>query len=694
MFKLILLAAFFAVCLAEMPPMPGLFTANGVDGGLFGRGYDPITQTPRLPIVDFTYDGLMDDNKWTDPESGMTFHKPDQCDIQNLPMEKIHKESTMYQHYHDYQTSSWHKHHFGFDVGVASFSESEVAKFMKEVTKGSQHVVVMSDRQLTTFHMTLWSPDILQYMMEPGQNQAGTFFAQQRTLLPKSRSTESEKRAYREFLETFGTHYVDGAKFGGNMRYMCVVNKSFVTKHGSSYTDKQVGFSFTYYDITLGFSAGSTKIKDNITEEFKQNSQMVLIANGGDPAFVDTDHYSKWLGSVHYNPAPIEPTYRTIADLVEDPTIAANIKAATKEYLNQKPQYTPSVCATPPGHMVSTKPASNGAELMESLYSGSRVIQDAAFANDYCDPNLVIPGADSGGQLGKSFDYKSGKTMFSVVPQSCNEGKKWYDEEHNKWWSIPDGVTFIDTPSACFEEQQHSIRNMSSLTNTIAHNYGVSVGVTVKAVTVGVGFSIQKGKTTSELKKFALNRDEVDRTFRTYRLQSGGSTPTLNPQFKRAVDMMLTKTYDAKKYGQFIKYFGTHYIAQSDFGGHCKFTSTYQSSMHQRHTDKFMSEQVSLSLSIAMTHIGIGVDLGLGITKHKGKVDADFAKNSHTDYKCDGGNLDDLKAGNYDAWSKSIHLNPAAIPNSLKLKPLTDLVFDEDKKNNLRRAIDEYLSHP
>lgn len=118
-----------------------------------------------------------------------------------------------------------------------------------------------------------------------------------------------------------------------------------------------------------------------------------------------------------------------------------------------------------------------------------------------------------------------------------------------------------------------------------------------------------------------------------------------------------------------------------------------------------------------MEEIGINLDLGFGFTHMQGKVDEEFTKSSTSTYQCVGGDLQNLKDGNYSCvmpllasftgvpltsfsfcfpsaseWVDSMIRNPSLIPGSYQLRPISSLVFDPVKRALLTSSIEAYLA--
>jgi hypothetical protein len=116
-------------------PIPGLVSASGELGSLFGRGYDPVESVSKGAISEWHYDGwacrgasskcsadaksIEMSNTWYDPSSGLTFRKPDEIQLFNTPSShtdggyKLFLNSTTY--------NKWHFSSHSTSIGLGFF---------------------------------------------------------------------------------------------------------------------------------------------------------------------------------------------------------------------------------------------------------------------------------------------------------------------------------------------------------------------------------------------------------------------------------------------------------------------------------------------------------------------------------------------------------------------------------------------
>lgn len=245
MFALACALLLFTQAIADgewLAPIPGMFTAAGVGGSLFGRGYDPILGEVKAPVLDFHYNGYEgDSNVWRNPETGVSYKRPDEVIVFDNSASSTTTDVTVCRTFEQYAEFEERTHSSGFSIIVISYGEGDVTGYMREIFASNESIVMLTNRISTTHQLQMrWGPDIIKYLMQDGRKQSQTAIAQAQKLLPASRKTKAERNAYQAFINRFGTHYVDGAFFGGNLQGILVVKRSLVQKHSEEWAGRMV----------------------------------------------------------------------------------------------------------------------------------------------------------------------------------------------------------------------------------------------------------------------------------------------------------------------------------------------------------------------------------------------------------------------------------------------------------------------
>merc|ERR550514_1355440 len=80
---------------------------------------------------------------------------------------------------------------------------------------------------------------------------------------------------------------------------------------------EQTSIGFSLLSVAFGFNHGKNVSTEDVTREFRQNTQVVLLSYGGNPLLLQEGDYRKWAQSVPANPAPVNSTYVKITDLFD-----------------------------------------------------------------------------------------------------------------------------------------------------------------------------------------------------------------------------------------------------------------------------------------------------------------------------------------------------------------------------------------
>ena len=745
-----------------LAPIPGLLSAAGDLGSLFGRGYDPVESTPRASIAEWHYDGWACQptdgkkssscdaearatvNTWVDPSSGMEFGKPDEIQIFNTPASETEGGFKMFLDAKSYTKWHWSEHSTSIGLGFFDYSHFKADAHLTQLLDTKSATIAVKNRREIAYQMTMWNSDLLLCAMKNGNekhgekscsgNQIGSSFAQQRAALPATCAPKTtEAQEYASFRETFGTHYVESAIYGGTVQFVIVINSTLYEKMSLSAIAEETAIGFDLIFAQFAMFHGKVSVKQDVSTEFRQHTQVVLLSTGGNSLYLEEQSFPKWSASVPTNPAPVEVTFRNVTDLFA-PDQEQQQQCMTREvksYLqrNHTPKYR---CGDATGTKVTQgipKPIGlRERHVLGALPTLEKVLAAAARATEVmatevtevmtelalsgngaaCDPSKVISGASQNDLVGKTFDIKSGEPRLRAAQMTCSNNKLWYSPFTKQMVQIPDQVDFVDTSSSCSREDMDIISDSKSAWSVAAKAWGFYVGLDLPiGLKVGVGFEKFVMNTKTLLQNFTKSSSSLRRDMGMYRLSFGASAdapPVLNVELQMALDHLPSinggdtqGTVEQRKlYDTFIQAFGTHYVAAADFGAHCEFTTTLSKSYIATKTTSYVQEQIGISIGLSMEGIGIALDLGYEEIKSAMKQDADFKKHAMSAASCSGGNLVllDQDPPQYDKWVESVYSAPSWINGSAVLKPLSELIVGNgaaNKRDCLRGAVSHYL---
>ena len=474
------------------------------------------------------------------------------------------------------------------------------------------------------------------------------------------------------------------------------------------------------------------QIKD-VTQEFRENTQVVLVAYGGNTLLLEEGNYDKWAASVPANPAPINATFRSISDLfVKGSSSEACMESESKSYLASKPAQRYR-CGNAAGVQIPTglprpgaKPRITHRSLPTLDEIGAGRIAPAASApapaalsarshphssaGIPCDPDSTIPGGSSNDLIGKTFDVKTGSPRLLATPFTCTQGKTWWSPTMNKLLQVPDQLDFVDVSAACDEESMSTITNSTSAWKSIAEAWGFYFGLDLPlsdvTIKIGIGFEKQMREMAAKMANYTKSMSSLKRSMSMYRLGFGaaGSAPlALGSELQLALSNLpvISGGYSQgtaaqrKSYDTFVAAFGTHYVAAADYGAHCEFSTALNQSYVSQQSSKFVEEQISISIGIQEAGIGLTLDLGYGTIQQAMKQDEDFKKHAESSKTCSGGDttLLDQNPPQYDKWVESVYAAPASLNGTTVLRPLAELLVGDNDAASKRSCLQEAIKH-
>lgn len=323
-----------------------------------------------------------------------------------------------------------------------------------------------------------------------------------------------------------------------------------------------------------------------------------------------------------------------------------------------------------------------------------------AVTSDPVTGGLILPV--SGPELGVGFGYDpvTGSLRAPIVSSSATlANSTWFDPSSNITWRIPDGWTFASTPFSCAEEVTRAYSNASFVASFNAKISMVGIGFGFDGLSIGAFFSSEREQASAELNSFQDGYFGVDRSISMYRLSAGHAMAAgtmLRGGFMEAVLALPVDTSDpsfGNAYDQFLSTYGTHYVHQASLGGSCSLGISYDQSALISYSEAYKKHQFGIMIGYMFDGIGINFDLSLTKSQFSQNVDQAFLDASTYHLDCVGGDPNKLASLDYLGWLLSIGFNPNIVPQSIRLRPLYDLVgFDAVRRSLLQQQSQAYFN--
>jgi len=268
------------------------------------------------------------DNIYISPYDGSTYSFPDQCWFTERAKGSVVEDINTYSKWETFYEMKANSFGFnvglgygGFTVGVAfQQAKGKITGYMKNNTR----TLSLDNRIVSLYQLDLFPIN---------QSSVSTLLKNSFASLP--RDYQSNKAAYLNFIQSWGTHYITASQFGAKVNTTVVFESSLYNKFGSKWVSQQVGLSIGYQQFRVGINTGTFNNKSKVDETFKQNSFSFLEYAGGIVDVFESSGYKAWLATIPQNPILImeKTTLEPINKLATDATIRENLRIACAEYI-------------------------------------------------------------------------------------------------------------------------------------------------------------------------------------------------------------------------------------------------------------------------------------------------------------------------------------------------------------------------
>lgn len=106
----------------------------------------------------------------------------------------------------------------------------------------------------------------------------------------------------RDFINTYGTHYIVSAQFGGKVNFTVAYDKSITSKYGEAWTADQISATLKWQKLSVGFKMNNNQSTAKIDGEFKSHSWNNTETDGGMPVVFALQGYEAWVDTIIKNP--------------------------------------------------------------------------------------------------------------------------------------------------------------------------------------------------------------------------------------------------------------------------------------------------------------------------------------------------------------------------------------------------------
>ncbi|KAL4511130.1 hypothetical protein ABPG73_008208 [Tetrahymena malaccensis] len=638
LFKKTFICLSILLILANAETLPGLdYIKSGYDGTKLLN--DQLGQS-KYPIFDLSPQNGENDFS----VNGQTYKVPIMVQATQVSLRKESQCEGIYYSFSDFQKKYSESISFSAGLGIENFSISvginhELDKFHEEISQNNKAVSV-SQSYWAMYSLTT-APAFLM-PLNPMFKQS----LEALNRMAKQPTTDTQQTIYNQVINSFGTHYVSSAIMGGSAKIYTTLDQNYLKTVDIEQTKTQIGINFSYNVFQFKFGFNSTDLAQKLDENFKKNSDDVIIFSPEVDHIQDPKAWATWESTVPQKPQPVNTTVSYISDLAyEYPEVQAHLRKTIDFYL--KNGRLPTI-----GEVLNFQVA----------------LQEAT---------QFIPGADI---VGCGFD------ATSLSDKRCI-----FDlEGENYQWSNPNDPSIeFNVPEMLFvmNKPESITLNGTTIFSTFNDFVKETFWETREDSHGFLGFGGKHKKTQyhefyekiyQNYQKLALNLRQI--TWYTLKVPTFPKPP-LNKIFEQSIKMLPAEFNEqtSQIFNQFIEAFGTHVVIEGDFGGLVYAEDWFESCLLNMHDEIWIREEISRRYD----PFGCFRKDSTKQTDVK-QISVEFKQNSEFHALLLGG-TDSIPLSDWDKWVPSVKYNPKAL--NRKLVPLTNFVPNGPQKDALSAAI-------
>merc|ERR1711974_549006 len=287
------------------------------------------------------------------------------------------------------------------------------------------------------------------------------------------------------------------------------------------------------------------------------------------------------------------------------------------------------------------------------VYEAMKLLAFALFALVAFAQQPMIWELTGGNPHGIGSTYNIVTESVALLPAiawtyELNQTLTWQGQQY----LIPDQLYGYEDMNGSNDTEIIIIDSYQAFYSTYIDSWGINAGITVDGVSLSVAFSHTKGVIKDWIKAGAFNFGSNTNLYNAFYLEAWPGQLPLNPHFTASVNA-LPDTYDEAAYGQFIEFWGTHYLNRAMYGAKFNFTTIINS---------WFSNTT--------------------------KINQLFQNQSSTIHTVVGGDKGVFDSQGFDAWWLSCQANWDVLMETANPVPLYELIYDSPTKaDNLKKAI-------
>merc|ERR1711974_501417 len=275
------------------------------------------------------------------------------------------------------------------------------------------------------------------------------------------------------------------------------------------------------------------------------------------------------------------------------------------------------------------------------VYEAMKLLAFALFALVAFAQQPMIWELTGGNPHGIGSTYNIVTESVALLPAiawtyELNQTLTWQGQQY----LIPDQLYGYEDMNGSNDTEIIIIDSYQAFYSTYIDSWGINAGITVDGVSLSVAFSHTKGVIKDWIKAGAFNFGSNTNLYNAFYLEAWPGQLPLNPHFTASVNA-LPDTYDEAAYGQFIEFWGTHYLNRAMYGAKFNFTTIFNA---------WFSNTT--------------------------KINQLFQNQSSTIHTVVGGDKGVFDSQGFDAWWLSCQANWDVLMETANPVPLYELIYD------------------
>ncbi|KAL4499417.1 hypothetical protein ABPG73_008967 [Tetrahymena malaccensis] len=264
--------------------------------------------------------------------NGVTYKVPMVVQATELSLRRDNKCEGIYSSFSDFQRKYSESISFSADLEVSNITialdyNHQLESFYEKITKDNKAISV-SQSYWSMYSLTTGPAFLMP--LNPQFKQSLDMLNK----MSKDDQGERQQSIYNQIISSFGTHYVSSVLMGGSAKIYTTLDQNYLKTIDYEEVKNQISIDFSYQEFKFKFGYNSSEIGQNLHEDFKNNSEDVIVFSPEVNHLQDPKAWETWESTVPQKPQPVNTTVSYISDLAyEYPEVQTHLRKSIEFYL-------------------------------------------------------------------------------------------------------------------------------------------------------------------------------------------------------------------------------------------------------------------------------------------------------------------------------------------------------------------------